>query len=150
MDRGIAVRAAVKAGVLGVFIGIIPVLGVVLTGALALYFYRRESGSLLPTNLGARLGGAAGVVTFAINAVFVSIRIFVFHAQQESIDDFIKTAQRFGLNVTDPDMQSIIHSMFTPAGLALTFVFGMIFVVALASGGGALAAMFQRSGDGRG
>src|SRR5208282_5526066 len=43
MDRGIAVRAALKAGVLGVFIGMIPFLGIVLTGALAVYFYRRES-----------------------------------------------------------------------------------------------------------
>jgi len=33
MDRGIAVRAALKAGVFGVFIGMIPFLGIVLTGA---------------------------------------------------------------------------------------------------------------------
>jgi hypothetical protein len=56
MDRSIAVRAALKAGVLGVFIGIIPFLGIALTGALAVFFYRRKSGSTLPAALGARLG----------------------------------------------------------------------------------------------
>ena len=56
MNRRIAVRAALKAGVLGVFIGMIPLLGIVLTGALAVYFYRRESKFVLPVALGARLG----------------------------------------------------------------------------------------------
>ena len=52
MDRGIAVRAALKAGVLGVFIGMIPFLGMVLTGALAVFFYRRENRVSPPTALG--------------------------------------------------------------------------------------------------
>ena len=86
MDRAVAVRAALKAGVLGVFIGMIPFLGIVLTGALAVFFYRRESGCVLPAALGSRLGGAAGVVVFAINALLITIRIFVFHPQQEYID----------------------------------------------------------------
>ena len=51
MDRGIAVRAALKAGVLGIFIGMIPFLGIVLTGALAVFFYRRESRFVLPAAL---------------------------------------------------------------------------------------------------
>ena len=67
IDRGTAVRAAIKAGLLGVLIAIIPLLGIVLTGALAVYFYRRENGFVLPAALGSRLGGAAGVVAFAIN-----------------------------------------------------------------------------------
>src|SRR5208282_4208970 len=49
MDTRIAVRAALKAGVLGVFIGMIPFLGIALTGALAVFFYRRENG-FVPTN----------------------------------------------------------------------------------------------------
>ena len=59
-DRRIAARAALKAGALGVFIGMIPVLGIVLTGSLAVYFYRREKGLAPPTAVGARIGGAAG------------------------------------------------------------------------------------------
>jgi hypothetical protein len=144
MDRGVAVRAALKAGVLGVFIGMIPLLGFVLTGALAVFFYRRENGFTLPTALGSRLGGAAGVVVFAINALMITIQIFVFHAQQKYTDDILKIAQRFGANVADPDFQASIHNLFTPSGLALTFFFGMIFTVVLASVGGALASRFLR------
>ncbi len=144
MDRSVAVRAALKAGVLGVFIGMIPFLGIVLTGALAVFFYRRENGFALPTALGSRLGGAAGVVAFAINALLITIRIFVFHAQQEYIDVILKIAQRLGANTADPDLQASVHNLFTPSGLAITFLFGMIFTVVLASVGGALASLFLR------
>jgi len=145
IDRRMAVRAALKAGVLGVFIGMIPFLGIVLTGALAVFFYRRENGFALPAALGTRLGGAAGVVVFAINAVLITIRIFVFHAQQEYTDAILKVAQRFGANAADPDIQAGIHSLFTPSGLAITLFFGMIVTVGLASVGGALASLLQRS-----
>jgi hypothetical protein len=143
-NRRSAVRAALKAGALGVFIGIIPFLGIVLTGALAVYFYRRENGSAPPTAIGARVGGAAGVVSFAINALMITIRIFAFHAQQEYADTILKAAQKFGIDVADPDVQASIHNLFTPSGLALTFFVGMIFTVALACIGGALASVLMR------
>jgi hypothetical protein len=144
MDRSIAVRAALKAGVLGVFIGMIPFLGIVLTGALGVFLYRRESGFTLSAALGSRLGGAAGVVVFAINALLITIRIFVFHAQQEYTEAVLKVAQRFGANAADPGLQANIHNLFTPSGLAITFFFGMIVTVVLASVGGALASLFLR------
>jgi hypothetical protein len=144
IDRGIAVRAALKAGVLGVFIGMIPFLGIMLTGALGVFFYRRENGFALSAALAGRVGGAAGVVAFAINALLITIRIFVFHAQQEYVDAVLKVAQRFGTNAADPDIQASIRSLFTPSGLALTFFFGMVVTVALAAVGGALASLFLR------
>ncbi len=149
MDRGIAVRAALKAGALGVLIGMIPFLGIVLTGALGVYFYRRENGFAPPTALGARVGGAAGVVAFAINALLIAVRIFVFHAQREYTETVLKVAQKFGYNVADPGVQASIHNLFTPSGLALTLFFGMIFSVALASIGGALGSLFMRPGNTR-
>jgi hypothetical protein len=139
MNRRIAVRAALKAGLLGVFIGMIPLLGIVLTGALAVYFYRRESKFVLPVPLGARLGGAAGVVVFAINALFAVLTI-VFHAQQEYIDDILKIAQRYGVNTDAPQFQASIHNLFTPRGLASFFIISLV----LASIGGALASRFMR------
>jgi hypothetical protein len=144
LDRRAAVRAALKAGVLGVFIGMIPVLGIVLTGSPAVYFYRRERGSVLTAALASRLGGAAGIVAFAINALLIVIRVFVFHAQQEYIDVMLKFVQKFGANPADPNVQASIHDLFTPSGLAFTFFFGMIFALALASIGGALASLFMR------
>jgi len=122
----------------------------VLTGALAVFFYRRENGVSPPTVPGSRLGGAAGVVAFAINALMVTIRIFIFHAQQEFIDAILKIAQKFGANAADPDIQASIHNLFTPSGLVITFFFGMIFTVVLASVGGALASLLSRPRKTRG
>lgn len=144
MDRSAAVRAALWAGVLGVFIQMIPLLGIVLTGGLAVFFYRRESKIALPAALGSRLGGAAGVVAFAINAVLITVRIFVFHAQQEYIDFLTRFAHTIGANASDPDFQADIRGLLTPAGLAITFLFGMIIAAVLASVGGALASLFLR------
>jgi len=149
MDRSGAVRAALKAGVVGVFIGMIPFLGIVLTGALAVFFYHRENRFVLPAALGSRLGGAAGVVAFAINALLITIRIFVFHAQQEYIDIIVKISQRFGANTADPELQASIHNLFTPTGLAITFLLVMIFTVVLASVGGALASLVLRPRNSR-
>jgi hypothetical protein len=139
MDSRIAVNAALKAGVLGVFIGAIPVIGIVLTGALAVFFYRRKSRFVLPVALGARLGGAAGVVVFSIGAL-LTIAIIVLHAQQQCIDFMVKGYQRFGVNTADPEIQARIHDLFTPSGLAVNFVA----ILVLASIGGALASLFMR------
>ncbi len=146
MDRGTAVRSALKAGVLGVLISFItvPLLGVLLSGALAVYFYRRKNGFLLPAAPGSRLGGAAGVVSFAIGVLLITIHVVVFHAQQEYIDGILKAAQKFGLNAADPEIQASIHSLSTPSGLVFICVFVMILVILLASVGGALASLFLR------
>jgi MFS family permease len=143
-DRGAATRAALKAGVLGFFVGMIPVLGIVLTGSLAVYFYRREKGLAPAAGIGSRLGGAAGVVSFAINSLLIVVRLFALHAQQEYTEALLKIAQAVGYNPADPEIQSAIRNLFTPSGLALTLFFGMLFAVALAALGGALAALVLR------
>ncbi len=144
MDQGVAVRAALKAGVLGIFVGMIPILGIVLTGALGVFFYRRAKGLTPPAAIAARVGGAAGVVAFAINSLMIAAQVFIFHHQQEYVDAILKIGQSLGANVADPEVQASVHNLFTPAGLAVTFLFGMIFTVALASIGGALASLFMR------
>jgi MFS family permease len=150
IDRGVAGRAALKAGILGIIIGMIPLLGIVLTGALAVYFYRRESKLVLPAALGARLGAAAAIVTFGISALLLMIRIFVFHGQQEYIKSLTQIAQGVGINAADPDFQTGIHNLFTPAGLVMTLFFWMLITVVLGLMGGALAALLQRTGNTRG
>jgi len=55
----------------GLFPGmLVPFLALVVAGALAVFFYRRDSGLLLPPALAARIGGAAGVVAVAIQSFF--------------------------------------------------------------------------------
>jgi hypothetical protein len=143
-DRSIAVRSALKAGFLGVFIEMIPVLGIVLTGSLGVFFYGRAKGAAATTRVGARVGAAAGVVSFAINSIVMVIRIFSMHAQQEYIEQITKIAQAVGYDTADPVIHASIQNLVTPAGLALTFFFGMLFTVALAALGGAVGAMVFR------
>src|ERR1700686_4769736 len=132
LDRSVATHAALKAGVLGVFIGVIPFLGIVLTGYLAVFFYRRESGIVPVASLASRVGGAAGGVAFAINALLMTVRIFVFHAQQEYVDFLTQIAHKFGADPSDPAIQAGIHNLFKATGLASQRFFWMLLGVALA------------------
>ena len=140
-------RAALLAGVIGVLLGAIPFLGIVLTGALAVYLYRRAGGLRLTASSGSRLGGTAGAVTFAISAVFMVVRIVVFHALQEYQDAMLKVARTFGLNSSDPEVQGMIHRLSTPSGLAIALLFSLVLGVALAAIGGAVASalLYPRS-----
>jgi len=145
MDRGTAVRAALKAGVLGFLVGgFIPFFGIVLAGALAVFFYRRESGLGLPIALGSRLGGAAGVVSVAISAAFLGIWILLFHGQGKYMEFLKQATDKAGVSASDPQFQAVLHSLSTPFGLAITFLLGMIVGSVLASVGGALASLFLR------
>ncbi len=144
LDRRIAVRAAIQAGLLGLVISIIPFLGIVLTGALAVVLYRRAGGLSLSASAASRLGAAAGTVSFAISSFFMVVRLVVFHAQQEYQDVMIRVAQAFGLDPKGPDVQEMIHMLMTPTGLVLILVFSFIIGVALAAIGGALAASVAR------
>lgn len=137
--RRIAVRAAIQAGFIGLLISVIPFLGIVLTGALAVYLYRRAGGISLTPSSGSRLGGAAGAVTFAISSVFMAVRIFMFHALQEYQDVMLKVANAFGLSSSDPEVQEMVHRLSTPSGLAITLFFSLVIGVALAAIGGAVA-----------
>lgn len=144
IDSRIATRAALKAGLLGILLGAIPFIGIALTGALAVLFYRRKSGFVLPVALGARLGGAAGSVVWATGAFF-AITVVMLHAQQQCIDSMTAAFQKFGASTADPAFQASIHNVFTPSGQATAFLIAVV----SASIGGALASVFMRSGNDR-
>jgi hypothetical protein len=69
-----------------------------------------------------------------------TILVIVLHAQQKCIDILVAVAQGVGANTADPNFQAGIRNLFTPSGLATTFIFAL----ALASVGGALASLFMR------
>jgi hypothetical protein len=145
LDKGVATRSAVKAGVIGFFLGmLLPFVAIVAAGGLAVFFYRRESGLVLPAALASRIGGAAGVVAVAIQSFFFTIYIFVFHRQQEYIDSVTRFVHTVGGDASVSDIQASIRSLFTPAGLIVTLFLVMIVAVVLASAGGALASLFFR------
>jgi hypothetical protein len=145
LDRAAATRAAFKAGVIGGLVGIVlGIFGMLASGALAVYFYRRERGLVPGARIGSRLGGAAGVVSFAIDYLLTVVPVFVMHAQQAYTDKLLKFWQALGFNPSDPDIQKSIQVLFTPTGMVLTFVCGMIFAVVLAAASGAVAALLSR------
>jgi len=145
LDRGAAARAIVKAGLLGVFIGIIPFLGFLITGVLAVWFYRRAGGGALTAGIGSRIGGTAGGLATAISGLYTVVQIFIFHAAKTSEEGLTKVLTMFGVDPADPRTQAMIHDLFTPSGIVLSLVFGLILSVALAAIGGALAAAMFRS-----
>jgi hypothetical protein len=144
LDNGIAVRAVLKAGLLGILVGAIPFIGMALTGALAVFFYRRKSGSAPPPALGARLGGAAGLVLFLVGALF-AIAIIASHSQQQTIDMMMATFQKLGVNTADPEIRASFGNVFTSSGQAVAFFVAIV----PSSIGGALASLFMRSGGRR-
>lgn len=145
LDRRVAVPAALKAGILGVLLGIIPFLGIALTGALAVFFYRRGNRIPLSPGLGSRLGGAAGAVSFLISAAFTIVQVFVFHAYKQSEDGLLKLLTVLGVDPADSRIQAMVHELFTPSGMAISLPFGLILTVAMAAIGGAIAAAILRT-----
>jgi len=144
-DQSAGTRAAIKAGVVGVLLSwILPFLGLLVTGSLAVYFYRRERGLILPPRMGSRLGGAAGLVTFTLTFLVFVVVLFGMHGQQAYIDYLLKSVQTIGRDPTDPDMQSAAHFAATPVGIGLTYLFGAAISMLLAAAGGALASVMFR------
>lgn len=144
-ERGFAGRSALKAGVVGVFLSwVISLLGFVLAGSLAVYFYRRERGFAPTVGVATRLGAAAGIVSFAISFLMLVIRVFAMHGQQAYVETVLKSAQAFGYNTAGPEIQEAVHFLVTPSGMVLMFLVGMICTVALSALGGALAAVVLR------
>jgi hypothetical protein len=134
-----AVGAALKAGLLGILLGMIPLLGILLTGGLAVYFYQRASKTVPSALASARLGGAAGIVVFAANAL-ATLPVILFHAQQQCIDAITEMLHRSGFNGDTSQLQANLHTLLTPEGLAAIFVASSV----LASVGGALASFLLR------
>lgn len=134
------ILAIIKAGIVGVFLGMIPLLGSVLTGMLAVWLYRRAGGH--PTARPAtRMGSLAAALALSISAVLTVIQVFVFHARQQSEEALVRLMTALGGNVSDPDFQANIHRLFTPSGLLMSFVVGLLFTLVLGGFGGYIASV---------
>jgi hypothetical protein len=118
----------------------IPLLGSVLTGVVAVWFYRRAGGPPRGAGLGARLGAIAAASAFSISALFTVFQVFVFHAQQQSEETMLKFLGTMGANLSDPEILASIHRLFTPSGMILSIILGLIVAAALGAFGGAVAA----------
>ena len=132
--------AIIKAGVIGVFLGMIPLLGSVLTGMLAVWLHRRAGGQ--PTaRPAARMGAYAAALALCISAFLTIIQVFVFHARQQSEEAMVKLMTALGANLSDPELQASIHRLFTPSGMIMSFIFGLLFTLVLGAFGGYIASI---------
>ncbi len=133
----LAFRAVITAGILGLVVGMIPLLGTVLIGVLAVYLYRRRGGAPLTARAGSRLGAAAGAIAAGLNSVLTVVRFVFFHVQQEK-----EALMRFmeALGVPASQAEAAVQRLFTPAGLTLSLALGIALSAALAAMGGAIAA----------
>ena len=143
LDRRIAVRAALLAGLLGLLTTtVIPLLGIVLTGALAIFFYRFFGGESLLMALAARLGAAAWTVSFAIFCFFYVTSVVFARSQVE--EQMIKRVQALGGDMPLAQVQEAVRFVLSPVGLSLTLLVYFGIGVALAAIGGAVAASLGR------
>lgn len=116
----------------------IPLLGSVLTGMLAVWFHRRAGGQPT-TRPAARIGALAAALGHCISAGLVVIQVFVFNARQQSEEAIVKLLTALGANLSDPDLQASIHGLFTPSGMIRSFIFGSLFALVLGAFGGFIA-----------
>ena len=143
LDRKIAVRAALLAGLLGLLATtVIPLLGIVLTGALAVFFYRLFGGEALLMALAARLGAAAWTVSFAIFCFFYVTSVVFARPQVE--EQMIKRVQALGGDMPLAQVQEAVRFVLSPVGLSLTLLLYFGIGVVLAAIGGAVAASLGR------
>lgn len=136
----LALWAVIKAGLVGVFLGIIPLLGSVLTGMLAVWLHRRAGGHST-ARPAARIGALAAALALSISAGLTVIQVFVFHARQQSEEATVKLLTALGANLSDPELQANIHRLFTPSGMILSFIFGLLFTLVLGAFGGFIASV---------
>ena len=138
-DRRIARSALFKAGLIGILlVMMIPFLGSVLTGILAVWMYRRSGGTPHPSGFGARVGAAAAALAFFIVGATNAFQITILHAQRDSEEAAFKLFEAIGANVSDPQLLTSIHWVFTPPGMVFSIIFGVIVSAVLGALGGAI------------
>lgn len=117
-------------------------------GALAVSFYRKRIPGLITAGMGARIGALAGFFGFLVYAVFSTIGLMLLRSGGEFTKALQEQMDRQVGSNPDPHvqqmMQQLVDWVSTPTGLATIYVLGLTLLaflfVALAAGGGALAA----------
>lgn len=119
-------RTALQAGLLGVMANLIPFgLGMVLTGILAALLYHRERGPLAGSRA-ARLGAAAGAISFAATALLAVVLVVLFHLQQQVHDSMLSLMEQSLANQSDPQAQRVLDWIHTAQGFETMVAVGMI------------------------
>ncbi|MFI5070078.1 MAG: hypothetical protein ACHP8A_04225 [Terriglobales bacterium] len=127
-------------------------LGLLATGFLSVYFYRRRNPfAQLTIKLGARLGALSGVLGFGITAIASATAAAVLHSGGQLHALMLKAAEQYVSRSTDPQMQQVLDFYASPQGFILMLVIGSIMMLllfmALSSMGGMIGAAVLRKKD---
>jgi hypothetical protein len=151
-----AMPVVTLAGLIGAILMMLPggILGPIVAGAMSVAFYRRRTmGIPVTASMGWRLGAASGFVASCILVVLFTVQVAVFHTGGQLRETMLKAVRQAAERNSDPQAQQVVEYLKTPAGIAVTLVFGLFVVlilcVILSSIGGAIgAAWFGRKRTG--
>ncbi len=127
-------------------------LGLLATGFLSVYFYRRRNPlAQLTLKLGARLGALSGVLGFVITVIASATAAAVLHSEGQLHALLLKAVQQYASRSSDPQMQQVLEFYASPQGFILMLIIGSIMMLllflALSSMGGIIGAALLRKKD---
>lgn len=139
----VAVRIAFIVALVTALLSWLPLLNIVLwaaAGFIAVFLYKRRTGSLLTVRAGMQMGWITGVMSFAITTVIFTATILP-TALSGGVGAMFQQQLK---NATDPSVQEALKMFESGPGLAfllvLTLFMLFIFICALSMAGGALGA----------
>src|SRR5207302_5015084 len=146
-----ALWAAAAAGLIAAVL-IIPLfglgLGMLSGGFLSALFYRRQTlGAPVTSGMGARLGALSALVEVGLVAVFICLRVWLFHSGGQLRAAFMNALER-GARFADPEAApQLIAAMASPAGLAGFTLILLVGLLVCGSLGGVIGTLLQRRKD---
>jgi hypothetical protein len=152
LDWSHGLSAATLAGVIGVILTVFLAqafsLGILVSGALAVVFYRRRAPyAAISIGKGARLGALSGTISFAILTIWVAITTLFYGAEtlRSRIMEAMDQASKRPFFQMTPEQ---LAYMKTPEGLTAMLIGGiftlLLLFVLLSGVGGALSAAWVR------
>jgi hypothetical protein len=124
---------------------VVPVIAVIGAGFLAVSLYRRNNPTaLLRAGTGARLGALCGLFCSAMTAVLGALRVLALREGSEIRKTMLDVIQQSASRYSDPQSQSALELLRSPAGLVLfmivLLIFGCLMFILMGTVGGALGA----------
>lgn len=141
-----AVRPCALAALVGsllMFLGLHPLVAMLVVGFLGVVFYRQgRPGVSLTAGAGARLGALSGLLWFAMSSILQAGAILVSHKGAEVRQGLIAIIDQAAARTSDPQALAVFDRFKTPDGIEFLMVAGLIVgflaSVALGAVGGAL------------
>lgn len=144
-----ALPVTIQAGLVAAVLLMFPlgIFGLLLSGGLAVALYRRRtSGFPVTAGMGGRLGAATGAATFAIFTILGAVQVAFFHTGGQLRELMLDAVRQAAERNSDPQAQQVVEYLKTPAGMAVSMVFGLAamlcFCLILSALGGAVGAVW--------